>query len=181
MTDLVALSVLPVSYVFYIRKANQSLNDFQPVFFKRPATSGIVLVSIFAFTATSHEEDRKISIDKKYELDMNIAEFENRVKNTKSFEILKFEKETEAFPSNQYPNVKTDPNGYYLFFDLQEEYCESKKLRIFISLKFENKVVINSSNLDYWCPNPPSDEDKQNVNAIFEREVIEKLRQNNPQ
>lgn len=180
LTDLSALVILPVSF-FYLNYLNDGVNKNPLRFPKRFAEIAVILFSLFAFTATSYEQDRSVWFEKKYELNMTVNEFEKRIRNTKSFEISSFEKETDSFPSNQYPNVKTDPNGYYLHFDLQKSYCESKKLRVFFNLKAMDKIYIDRFTINYWCKNPPTDEDREKLISIFESEVIEKLRQNNSQ
>ena len=42
-------------------------------------------------------------------------------------------------------------------------------------------VVFDNVSFNFWCKQEPNEQDNQQLIEIFEREVIEKLRQNNSQ
>lgn len=183
VSDLSALLILPVSYKFFSQKHKTETNIFQSFSLNRFASLIVITISVFAFTATSSESDRRVWIDNKYEFEMNLEDFKNLVKNTKSFHVYKFENVNENYPAINYSNSNSNssPKKYITYFDLNKGYCETKNLRIFISFELKNKILIDNSSIAYQCQNPPTDADKQNLISIFESEVIEKLRQNNPQ
>jgi hypothetical protein len=143
----------------------------------------LCIFSLFAFTATSYEYDRDVSLSKKYEMNLTIDEFERIVKNEKSFKIHSFEKETDLYPANQYPNHESDPTLYYLHFDLDKPFCESPNLRIFVpvNVKESHEIIISRQTISYWCEQPPTEKDKAELEILFESEVIEKIRQNETQ
>ncbi len=180
-TDLLALLVLPLSY-FYFKTKTQKQKMFPLHFAKRVLASFVVLLSVFAFTATSYEEDRSVWLKQKYELKMTKLEFEEKLKSIESLSSLEIKKQTDAFPANKYPDVKTNPNSYYVRFHLQRKYCESNKLKIFFRIEEEKEsIVFDDPNFSFWCKQKPTEQDNQQLLTIFESEVIEKLRQNNPQ
>lgn len=180
-TDLLALSVLPLSY-FYFTTETQKQKTLSSKFAKRILASFVVLLSVFAFTATSYEEDRSVWLKQKYELKMTKLEFEEKLKSIKSLSSLEIEKQTDAFPANKYPDVKTNPNSYYVRFHLRKNYCESDKLKVFLLIEEQKEsIVFDYVSLNFWCKQKPTEQDNQQLFAIFESEVIEKLRQNNSQ
>ncbi len=180
-TDFLALLVMPFSY-FYFETETRKQKVFSSGFVKRISTSFVVLLSVFAFTATSYEEDRRVFIKQRYEIKMTRLEFEEKLKSIKSLSSLEIEKQTDVYPANKYPDVKTKPNSYYVRFHLQKKYCESNKLRIFSTIEAEEEsIVFDYVSLNFWCKQKPTEQDNQELIAIFESEIIEKLRQNNSQ
>lgn len=179
-SDLIALFVLPFSYKYFLNFRYCELVNLQ---LRKFATFAVIVISVFAFTATSYENERTIYLfGNNYEVKMNINNLEQFVKNEKSFEILTFERESDKYSANQLSNREIDPTQYYLYFDIKQSFCESNKLRIFLPLNTQkDKVVINSPTIHYWCSQPPNDNDKAKLTEIFEREVIEKIRQNSSQ
>lgn len=181
VSDLAALSILPVSYKFFLHNRQKESAVFQSFLFKRLASIVVVLISVFAFTATSLKDERNVRIDKKYEFEMSLEQFESLVKNTKSFDIINFANVNETSPNGNYSNSNPYPKKYSVYFDLNKGYCDSKKLRIYIGFEVKDKILVDYSSISYLCKNPPIDNDKESLISIFESEVIEKLRQNSSQ
>lgn len=180
-SDFLALLVLPFSY-FYFKAETQKQKILQPDFTKRILASLVVLLSVFAFTATSYEQDRSIWLKQKYELKMTRLEFEEKLKSINHISSLEVKRQTDVFPPDKYPDVKANSNSYYVHFNLQRKYCESDKLKIFLSIKEEKEsIVFDNPIFSFWCSQKPTEQDEQQLFAIFESEVIEKLRQNESQ
>ncbi len=137
----------------------------------------VITISVFAFTATSFEEDRDVSVVRTYELRLTKAKFDQRLKSLRKIRDVKIEKQTDVWPANQYPDVKTKPNSYYVRFTLAEKYCDSNELRIFLTFDEEEEAIaIDYVSFSFWCKEKPTDLDSQHLISIFQREVIENLR-----
>lgn len=181
-SDLAALSVLPLSYHYYYllaQKTEKFRFRLNQNLLQKIKVSSVCLFSLFAFTATSYEQDRDIYLDKKYEFRMNIKDFEKLVRNEETFDILKIEPTRDLSIPIENVNTIIKHSPYILYFDLKPPYCESKKIRIFSSItKDENTVTLGGVTIHYWCEKPPTEKDNTELSSIFEREVIEKIRQN---
>jgi hypothetical protein len=172
-TDFFAVLVLPFSLLYSNYRLSKNkirlpLNRFAGVF--------LVFTSIFAFTATSYEQDRNISYGKKYNFRFTQTELIERLKKIEKISDL----DADDLSSNKLANGSPAFTAFtYTFhFKLQAKYCESSKIRVFMYLdnskNNENNLELGSIN--YWCEQKPTDEDKQALLEIFEREVIEKLK-----
>lgn len=172
MTDLLALVSLPLGYL-YLRqqttRQDRKLSGF--------AKAGMLILSVFAFTATSFEDDRSVWTGKDYEIPMSRTALEDQLRSLDTIREVNIEKQTDRWPKDQYPQLDMSPTGYYLRFKLQKAYCESKDIDFFCS--FEDKgtsiVIDNSQNFQYWCHDKPTEEDASNLSAIFEEKVIGRL------
>ncbi len=188
-TDLLALSVLPLSY-FHFEKETQNQKTLSLNLEKQILVNFVALISVFAFTATSLVEDRTVSIEGEYEFKLNKDEIEHILQQNEKIMSLKIERETDIFPANKYPDLKPDPNVFFAHFKLKQEICESKFPEFsFIIRQEQENTKIKAGSADFKCkeesmkPNTNSaiKQYEQELIVTFEREVIEKLRQNNSQ
>lgn len=168
----------------------QTHKTFSPHFARHILTSFVVLLSVFAFTATTLIEDRTVSIEGEYQFKLNKNEIENILKQNEKITKLTIERETDVIPANKYPDVKTDPNLFFANFTLKQKICDSKLPQFTFYIQQEKEQTnIKAGLVRFKCkeesmkPNTNSaiKQYEQELIAVFEREVIEKLRQNNSQ
>lgn len=172
VTDLIALISVPLAFLYLHRQTTREayrLNRF--------ARAGIIILSVFAFTATSFEDDRSVWAGNDYEIPMSRTDLEHRLRSLDSIHEVSIEKMTDVWPKDQYPKLDMTPTGYYLRFKIRASYCESEEIDFFCS--FEDKgtsiLIDNSQNFRYWCPDKPTEKDTSNLTAIFEEKVISRL------
>jgi uncharacterized protein YqcC (DUF446 family) len=184
-TDLLALSVLPLSY-FYFETQTQKQKTFSISFAKRAFASFIVLLSVFAFTATTLVKDRSISLEREYNINLDKGAIENTLRKNPKIQGLKFQSWAEKFPGDNNIENKDD---FIVDFSLKQRFCDSEypkfsflmeqngSMKIFgVTTYFECKLYEKESN-----SNTLTAQHRQELQSIFEREVIEKLRQNSSQ
>ncbi len=176
-TDLFALSVLPLSY-FYFKTETQKQKTFSLNITKQILTSFIVLLSVFAFTATTLLKDRSISLGEEYVFKLNKARITGILKQNSKIQNLKFE------------TVETDPNKFWVNFLLEQRFCDSKRPEFhFLVEQKKDLTLIRAAYVKFECKLYETNsntanlanEQKHELNYIFEREVIENLRQNDSQ
>ena len=175
-TDLLALLVLPLSY-FYFKTETQKQKTFFSNFAKRISACFIILLSVFAFTATQFVDDRNVTYKTDYQLAITQREIANELQSCGYIENLK----AEPFSlDSEYFDNQTDFN---LQFNLLRKFCDSQKIEVYMRVKEDDKnfLTVDYLSLRFVCKSEPTEQDKQELLSLFEREVIEKLRQNNPQ
>lgn len=188
-TDLIALFVVPVSYLYFQSKI-QNASNLSPNFAKRCLANLIIFLSVFAFTATSYAEDRMATFNGEYRLNLNKSEIKNVLKQNEKISGIKIERETDIFPPDKYPDVKAKPNVFFVDFSFNQKVCDSKFPKFHFSITEEKEfTVVKALFADFKCKEESIKSDpeellkqyKEELNKIFEQEVIEKLRQNNSQ
>ncbi len=175
-TDLFALIVLPLAYFYSNHRQSQNVN-YLPL--KRAIVSCIVLISIFAFLATSFTDEHSFWIDKNYEFDLTKSQFEDLMRQ--NYKIS----ELEIKPTNQYPNLKHDPRESFLNFRLNHKICDTSNPTVYLFIKdLGQKIIIESISIRVRCSafadrntNTAIKEYEPAVKSIFEIEVIEKLKE----
>lgn len=187
-TDLLALSVLPLSY-FYFETETQKQKTFSLSFAKRAFVSFVVLLSVFAFTATSFADEQNISIDKEYKFKLSELEIDGILKQNERIQDLKIERQTDRYPTNEYSDLKVNPNTFFAHFSLNQKICDTNYPRVYFYIEREREFSkITSASISFRCQavleqksNTAYKQYIPEVIGVFEREVIEKLRQNSPQ
>ncbi|HSK70651.1 MAG TPA: hypothetical protein VK892_03065 [Pyrinomonadaceae bacterium] len=179
---------MPVSYLFYSHKTQQENKCF-PMLIKRIASTVIILLSVFAFTATQLVKDRSVYFENEYKFSLSKSKIENILKQTNAIKKLKIRRDDEVFPRNEYPNVEVDLNTFFVDFYLEHQICETKNIKFsFLIEQKKDFSIIRAVSADYVCElfednsinhNSLENQHKQELIDVFEREVIEKLRQNN--
>ena len=122
-SDLVALTILPLSLYYFNLRARHTETAHRSG--SRAFATVIALVSLFAFTATSMADERTIDLEKEYVVDIRISEIRTALGRNPLIRDVRIERETDAFPKNEYPNVKTDPNTWFVNFTLDRATCKS--------------------------------------------------------
>jgi len=169
-TDLLALAVLPISYAI----ADHKENDYGGPVNRTPVLASLIIVSVFAFSATQFVNERGVTIDRAYRFEMSRGEFERQFRGLEGVNGVEIEKQTDAWPQNEYPNVKTQPNTYYVHFNLNEKYCDANDLGIFSSIRDDgSRIVLEEfSSIHYWCPTAPAQADKEQLTSLFEEKIV---------
>ena len=163
-TDLAALFVLPLSWVYlnsYVSK-NITLN-----FGKRILAGFVILFSVFAFTATSYEDEKSVSYNKQYEFYLSKSELVKKLELTGSYRFREY-------------NSSFNDIGIFYTYTLSEKFCLGSAYANLDIYEKADKVILELDFIHYWCKEQ-SPEHHQKLLEIFEREVIEKLRQNSSQ
>ncbi len=186
-TDFFALLILPVSY-FYSEREMREL--YTVSFARRILASFVVIISVFAFTATSLVKDKTIYLDEQYKLSRGKSEIENILRQNPKLQNIKIRRDDEVFDTNKYPNIEIDRKTFFVDFLLKQRFCDSERPKFSFILEPEKDfTIIRSVSIDFECKlyetNPNANtlaiQQQQELNLIFERDVIEKLRQNNSQ
>jgi hypothetical protein len=173
-TDLFALLILPVSFFYFdYLKDGKNTNVLRSP--KRFAEIAIIIFSLFAFTATSYEEDRNILFDKEYEFTGSKEEMVSKLKNLDKIQKVEFRPESEVL-GNIIPKEQIDPEKYHLEFKLTEKFCESNNLDVTIYVKEKDgKPSLEFGFIRYWCKEKPTEQSKEELLRIFEKDVAERL------
>ncbi len=168
VTDLFALFILPAAYLlFRYNLSHMKFTDY------RFAKATVILISVFAFTATHFVNDRSVWVRRSYELGVSRVGFERQLKELDGISVVRITKMTDEYPKEQYPDLDMSPTGYYLTFRVRRPYCESNDLDVFST--FEDKgnfVTIDGPSFRYWCPNEPTSADEDALVQIFDEMVI---------
>ena len=184
-TDFFALLILPVSYLYYEIETQKSLALNLS---RRISMSLITIISVFAFTATSLVKDRTISLNEQYKVTQDRSEIENILRQNTKVKFIKIRRDDEVFDTNRYPNIEIDLKTFFVDFSLEQKFCDSERPKF--SFLFESEkdfTIIRGVSVKFECKlyetNSITKEFEYSqmleLKHIFEREVIEKLRQNN--
>lgn len=204
--DLVALCVLPLSYLYagVARQRRVSLQRLQ-----NAATVGSVLFSLFAFTATQLVRDRTVYIGGEYEIDRGYLELEVEPLLRKNPSIVSISSTARLGESHEdlqtnsnwgstsdrrkgrIPKTSpTVPPVYWFDVSIAEKTCNSEKSKFsFIVERKENVLKIRAINLDFDCSEY---EKADNFNTLdknyiahgrqmFEQHVINHLTNSRPE
>lgn len=183
-TDLFALSILPPSY-FYFKAQTQDTFSLNSA--KRISASLVVLLAVFAFTATSTVDDRSVSLVGKYTCEISKEKIENILKRNEKITNLTIRRETDVYPPANYPDVKTDPKAFFANFAMKQKICDSDFPSFSFTIHQEKDyTTVEGLFVHFNCREESMKPDEnsrlkqfeQEASDIFEREVIEKLRQN---
>ena len=176
LTDLFALAILPASYLYTSRQLTQSTSGNYPF-----AKASVIIVSVFAFTATHYVNDRNVWVERDYAIQRNRAEFEECLRQLNTIQGVSVEKMTDIWPKDKYPKLDMSPTGYYLRFKIRHSYCESKEIEFFSSFEDRGTSVLIDGpvSFSYWCPKEPSPEDESALAAILDDTVLGPLGQTN--
>lgn len=175
-TDLFALSVLPFAY-FY---SNYCFGKYEiKLPFKQVATSSMILVSLFAFIATSRADEHGFRIKKEYTLNLTKSRFEEFLKHYEKIEYI------SVSNMNAMPNVKYNPNEYFAHFRLKRKICDTNTPAVsFIFIEQKDKITIKFPSVDVHCAsfadrntNTAVQYYEPIIKSIFELEVIDKLKE----
>lgn len=173
-TDLIALVVLPLSYI-YFRQQERRPAHTNRFALSRLVTSGVVLLSLFAFTATSRANEHMVTDDRGYEFTMNkdellqeLRKVAGHVNHYRSNDgtVRRFEK------INKRPMTEEERNNYSI--NTISKFCDSTVYASFTLHTLADKTVLKVAYLMYNCKMSGEQYDLEAVRT-FEKDVIERL------
>ncbi len=171
-TDLVAFSILPPAWIYSEKYAPLRL----PRLSQNAVLTVIAFVSVFAFTATSYEDDRNVWFNKSYTFAGSKEKLVAELKNLSAISELQFRNETEVL-GNSMPKNKIDADNFWLEFKINQKVCESNKLSVTIYVKGNNESTsLDFGKMRFWCKEKPTEETEKQILQIFENEVAEKVK-----
>ena len=157
--DLLALLVLPVSYLYSFNHSRLVTQKFAPFV--------VACVSLFAFTATQYVE-RVDYGNKKYTFAMRKADLVER--------LMRIDEHDDSFNfRGGHPNKPTENPTNEFYVDIKPEFC-SKRTMATIEINDEGEtsvIVLREISHGYGCEERP--ENKEKFLAAFERDFIAKI------
>lgn len=187
-TDLIALAILPFSFLYSSQNYSLFFKEFR---FKQFARIFVIAISVFAFTATSSLSERYISFPNEYKTSLDKDQINLFLKQNKAYSNVRFRRDDEVFDRNAHPNVNVDLKTYFVDVELAYDICESKKVKYSFILESEkNYSKIRSIMVSYKCElfakNSTNVEELKQKHTdelfrLFEGEILYPLRQNSSQ
>lgn len=169
-TDLFALFVLPISYFFFIYKAQNKL-IYLTNRIKQIEVLIVILIAVFAFTATTLKNERSAWFDKNYTFNGKKEDLEEKLKTLPDLRRISLKSESEVL-SNIVPNEKIDPDEYWLRFEIIQKFCESESLRFLIWVnEIDGKTTLRFGNVEFMCEEQLTENQKQKIFRIFEKKI----------
>ena len=157
LTDLVALSVIPIAYYYGTRTRTEVRVPTWTV-------ALLTVVSIFAFTATSYRT--KYDYENKYYFQMSETEVFNKIDG---LHLTYFD----------FPLTTDQRKSGNLDLEIPSSMCFNS-IRAYVEVQEVNKqAVLSLKNLEHKCPEGSGD--RQKLLEEFEREFIERLKTGAPQ
>lgn len=182
-TDLLALSVLPLSEAYLLRRRRAADGRTPPTLaWRRYANAAVLLLSVFAFTATQRVGDHMVTSDREYEFGVAREELLHRLENGIGLAYVSHHrygddviKRTERVTNR--PVGEEDRNAYG--FTTRTKVCGET---VYASVTLHQKAgasVLKVEYLIYNCEEATKERlpalEREAV-AAFERDVIEPLR-----
>lgn len=159
VTDLIALPVIPLAYLYSTRKL--TIRQTQP----RWVLSSIALISVFAFTATSYRTKYE-DYSNKYSFPGTKAEL---IKKIDDLHLTYFD----------YPLQSNGKKSEEFEMDIPSSICfNSIDARIEL-VEVGDQTLVSIKKLQHHCPKQVGD--RERLLAEFEREFIERLKTGTPQ
>ena len=180
-SDLVALTVLPFSYWYFWVSPYCSGNKTT---FHSSFSIPIVILSVFAFTATTLVSERNLFFEDTFFVEENHTQIEKILRQNPAVRDLQVRRDDEIFDTNKYPEIKTDRNVYFFDFNLNVRTCDSELTTMgFVVIEREGYSEIRGGTVEFKCK---SYESSQNTNALdksyiqdgrtlFRGEVVQRL------
>jgi hypothetical protein len=180
ITDLLALAVLPFSYLYSARQQTRFLASpriADRFIAQRIATCGIILISVFAFTATQRQGDHMVSEEKEYEFQISRDELLDRLNKIGLGYVNHYRTSDEA--AEQLRKIRgtplTEEERNQFSFKTPTKLCNDT-IHASVTLHARgDKAVLKINYLVYNC-DKGSKEHEQEAIRIFEKDVIDKLR-----
>lgn len=184
-SDLFALFVLPLSYWYLLRRSEDNVASKIP---RRNLSIAALLLSIFAFTATTRVRDRSIHIAGDYSIINKHQEIEAILRENDRIGNMKIRRHDDVFNSNDYPNYPKedlDPTVYFVDFTVDEETCDSRRTNgSFILREKDSHSELFGIEFSFECGEYERVENYNSLNVayeaklkdLFQREVLSKIK-----
>lgn len=172
-SDLIALSVLPFAWFYVDFKHNREFL-LRNKFANRATITAMAFISLFAFTATSHVDDRRIFFENAYTFNGSKEDFDERLKQLERVSDLKIVSQEDAYKN--LPDVKINPDGYSYTFLLEQKHCDSNYIIVrAMAVVRKDSVALGLISTRFWCKEEPTKATEQEIIEIIERDIIQKL------
>jgi len=156
-TDLLALLVLPFSFIYYERARQDTIYRLAPYL--------VICVSLFAFTATSFRTE--FTYDNKYFFQEQSAELTRKMYHLEHLDT-RYGVSHCSYPETNRNNIKVEIPADFCFDDVEATLSINEA---------QGQTVLGLEEMEHRCPE--GRDDKQKLLAIFEKQFIEKLKQLN--
>ncbi len=146
----------------------------------RPLTVGVLLVSVFLFTATQFVKDRLVAISDNYLIKEKHAELETSLRNSSSIRSVKIRRYDEI-SNNPAPD---DQNTYFFDVTVTRAMCDSPSTLITFLIEEEKSgTVVRGIDARFECRAYETTENYEELDerygiqtkAIFEEEILNRL------
>jgi hypothetical protein len=166
--------MLPLSSIYYRQQERQPAYT-ERFALRRLATCGVIILSLFAFTATQRVGDRMVSEEKQYEFKMSKGVLIKELQRVGGY--LHHYRYDDEFVRrlekiNKRPMTEEDRNSYSL--NTISKFCDSTVHATFTLHTVGDKTVLKVGHLLYNCKAGDEQHDME-ATRTFEREVIERL------
>lgn len=182
-TDLTVLLILPISYFYFnYRKQKEisvSLQKLKFIF-----ANFVILLSVFAFSATSYEQDRSVPINKEYKIFIPVDVIKERISKNPKVEIISFDSKDNLIEVNGNFIFDKKISSTFVYLEVKGQICEKEFTRFSFSLDKNNTtnvVDLNYLTASFWCENKPDEKAKMKSQKLFEDEITSKIMQNKSQ
>jgi len=169
MTDLAALLVLPVSYLYGSFLLVSQAGRTRVSWGQRMAVYAMGMITLIACTATTMEGDQSISYEKEYLFNVPRDELIRELYKTdlKYVQYLRLQENPKVYPTSEDRDLYTG--------SLNAMICKSHGMAYMnVYTRGEAKSALNLSFIHFNC-DTKSPEHKRELLEDFEREVIAKL------
>ncbi|MET0645507.1 MAG: hypothetical protein ABW208_02735 [Pyrinomonadaceae bacterium] len=180
-TDLVALVALPASFA-YLRRHVAAERRPWPLAPRRALACAALLLSVFAFAATSRVGDHMISEDREYEFGVSREELLRRLHRDADVENIsryRFDDEYVKQSEKAFGQKWTEEDRHQFSLRTRTRVCDEGVYAAFTLHSRGEGSLLKVAYLIYNCVDaPPEAKAQLEAEAVraFERDVVEKLR-----
>lgn len=182
-TDLLALVALPASFAYLRRRVAAEGRPSRPLAPRRALACAAVLLSVFAFAATSRVGDHMISEDREYEFGVSKEELLRRVHRDADVENIsqyRFDDEYVKQSEESSGRKWTEEDRLQFSLRTRTKVCAEGVYAAFTLHRRGEGSSLKVSYLIYNCVDAPPEGGAQQLEAeswrAFERDVVERLR-----
>ena len=181
-TDLAALVALPASFAYLRRRVAAGRRPW-PVAPQRAAAGAVLLLSVFAFAATSRAGDHMISEDREYEFGEPKEELLRRLHRDADVDYIgqhRFDDEYVKQSEKTFGQKWTEEDRLQFSLRTRTQVCGEGVYAAFTLHGRGEGALLKVSYLIYNCVDAPPEVKAQHLEAdswrAFERDVVERLR-----
>jgi hypothetical protein len=179
-TDLIALTVMPVSLFYFDSRAARPHAVTSHV--TSAFAASVAIASVFAFGATTMAGERSVTMDRVYYVRERVADVRSVLEENESIRLERFEHQTLNLPTNS--DGSNNPNTWIVEFHPRQKLCGSSLATFrFVVADDGSRSQIAPTFVHFQCPdekmqptvNAATERYEEEFRAIFEREVIQRL------
>ncbi|HKP68963.1 MAG TPA: hypothetical protein VJV05_06745 [Pyrinomonadaceae bacterium] len=179
-SDYLALTVLPFSYSYFTTASESAVSHSSGL--REAALHGVVILSVFAFAATSSSTNRTLTLPERFAVRESRVELEQLLLNEPLISNLVPYKPKEA--SADPDNPEQDDPVYFFEFKVAEKTCDSEVTRMSMMIRERPlHTEIISVDINFECGAYGANADVSSLNRtyiehareLFTRTVLSKL------